>query len=84
VFATVAFHRPLACAAQITCPLWVGVGERDVSVDKRSAIKLAQRAPNGELHRYDIDHFEPFHGEAPARIGADQVAFLRRAGLAAG
>jgi fermentation-respiration switch protein FrsA (DUF1100 family) len=84
VFATVAFHRPLARAAQITCPLWVGVGERDVSVDKRSAIKLAQRAPNGELHRFDIDHFEPFHGEAPARIGADQVAFLRRAGLAAG
>jgi fermentation-respiration switch protein FrsA (DUF1100 family) len=81
VFATAAFHRPLSRAAQITCPLWVGVGERDITVDKRSAIKLAERAPKGELHRYDVDHFEPFSGDAPARIAADQVAFLRRVKL---
>lgn len=82
VFLTVAFHRPLARADRITCPLWVGVCERDVSVDKRSVIKLAERAPDGELHRYDHDHFGPFHGDGPAAIAADQVAFLRRVGLA--
>jgi fermentation-respiration switch protein FrsA (DUF1100 family) len=83
VFTTVAFHRPLARAKQISCPLWVGLGERDVSVDGPSAVKLAERAPKGELHRYDYDHFEPFHGDGPARIAADQVEFLRRQGLAA-
>jgi pimeloyl-ACP methyl ester carboxylesterase len=82
VFATAAFHRPFARAKQITCPLWVGVGERDISVHKQSAITLSERAPKGELHRYDYDHFEPFYGDGPARVAADQVEFLRRAGLA--
>ena len=77
VFATVAFHRPLASARRITAPLWLGLGERDISVDKASIVRLAQRAPRSELHRYDYDHFEPFYGEAPARIAADQLAFLR-------
>jgi fermentation-respiration switch protein FrsA (DUF1100 family) len=83
VFVTVPFHRPLARAAQISCPLWVGLGERDISVDKASVVKLAERAPKGELHRYDCDHFGPLHGDAPDRIAADQVEFLRRHGLAA-
>jgi pimeloyl-ACP methyl ester carboxylesterase len=82
VFVTVPFHRPLARAGKIGCPLWVGLGERDVSVDKASAVKLAERAPRGELHRYDYDHFGPFHGEGPATVVADQVDFLRRQGLA--
>jgi hypothetical protein len=62
VFATVAFHRPLAHAGKIACPLWVGVGERDITVDRKSV--------------------EPFYGDAPARIAADQVEFLRRQKLA--
>jgi dienelactone hydrolase len=82
VFVTVGFHRPLARASKIGCPIWVGLGERDVSVDARSAEKLAQRAPKGELRRYDYDHFGPFHGTGPARTAADQVDFLRRNGLA--
>jgi fermentation-respiration switch protein FrsA (DUF1100 family) len=83
VFVQVAFHRPLARAKRIACPLWVGLGERDVSVDGPSAVKLSERAPKGELHRYDYDHFGPFHGDGPVRIAADQVEFLRRQGVAA-
>lgn len=82
VFATVAFHRPLARAARVTCPVWVGAGDRDITVDFRSAEKFAARAPRGEFHRYPYDHFEPFYGDAPARISADQVEFLQRQGLA--
>jgi dienelactone hydrolase len=81
VFATVALHRPLARAARITCPLWVGLGERDVSVQKRSLELLAQRAPNAELSRYDYDHFDPLVGDAPDRIAADQLGFLQRHGI---
>jgi uncharacterized protein len=84
VFATVAFHRPLARANQISCPLWVGLGERDVTVDRKSVERFAARAPRAELHRYPYDHFEPFYGEGPARIAADQVDFLRRNALASG
>jgi pimeloyl-ACP methyl ester carboxylesterase len=82
VFATVAFHRPLARAGRVRCPVWVGAGERDVSVDFKSAEKYAARAPRGEFHRYPYDHFEPFYGDGPARIAADQIDFLRRHGLA--
>jgi hypothetical protein len=81
-FATVAFHRPLARAKRVSCPVWVGAGERDISVDFKSAEKFAARAPRGEFHRYPYDHFEPFRGDGPARISADQVDFLRRHGLA--
>jgi hypothetical protein len=37
---------------------------------------LAARAPHAELHRYDVDHFEPFYGADPAVIAADQVEWL--------
>lgn len=65
----------------MTCPLWVGIGERDITVHGPAVERLAERAPRGELHRYDADHFDPFVGELPGRIAADQVAFLRAAGL---
>lgn len=84
LFVTVGLHRPVTKAAQIRCPLWVGLGERDISVDGGAVVKLAERAPLGELHRYPYDHFEPFVGDAPGKIAADQVAFLRRNGLAPG
>jgi dienelactone hydrolase len=83
VFATIAFYRPLARAGSIRCPLWVGLGERDVSVHGGSVARLAARAPHGELHRYPYDHFDGFVGDAPARVAADQVDFLRRNSLVA-
>jgi pimeloyl-ACP methyl ester carboxylesterase len=81
VFATVALHRPLAGAKRIQCPVWIGLGERDITVDRRSVERFAARAPTAELHRYPYDHFEPFIGDVPAQIAADQVDFLRRRGL---
>jgi uncharacterized protein len=83
VFATIALHRPVARAAQISAPLWVGLGERDISVHGPSVERLAARAPRAELRRYPYDHFEPFLGDAPARIVGDQLEFLRHHGLVA-
>jgi pimeloyl-ACP methyl ester carboxylesterase len=83
IFATIAFHRPITRAAKVACPLWVGIGERDITVSPKAAAKLARKAPRGELHRYDADHFDPFVGDLPARIAADQVGFLQRSGFAA-
>jgi uncharacterized protein len=84
VFLTVALHRPLARAGKLHAPLWVGLGENDVTVSRRSVERLAARAPRGELHRYPYDHFGAFIGEGPARVAGDQVEFLSRQGLLAG
>ena len=81
VFLTVGLVRPLSRARKVPCPLWVGLGERDISTHKASVEKLAERAPQGELHRYDVDHFGAFLADLPARVAADQVDFLRRSGL---
>ena len=78
VFATVGMHRPVAKARKIGCPTWVGLGERDITVSRRAIEKFATFAPQAELHRYDADHFEPFHSSAVARIAADQAAWLTR------
>jgi pimeloyl-ACP methyl ester carboxylesterase len=82
LFLTVGLHRPVTKAARIACPLWVGLGEQDISVDGGAVVRLAERAPKGELHRYPYDHWLPFVGDAPAIIAADQVTFLRAQGLA--
>ena len=81
VFLTVAMHRPVARAGKITAPLWVGVGEQDISVSKKAVERLADRAPRAELHRYPYDHFGSFLGEGPARVAGDQIEFLRSRGL---
>jgi fermentation-respiration switch protein FrsA (DUF1100 family) len=83
VFLTVALHRPLALAGKLHAPLWVGLGEADVSVSKRAVERLAERAPHGELHRYPYDHFGAFIGDGPARVAGDQVEFLQRQDLLA-
>jgi pimeloyl-ACP methyl ester carboxylesterase len=81
IFLTVAALRPVRLAPRISMPLWVGLGERDVSVPRAGVERLAARAPQGTLARYPHDHFGFFLGDAPARIAADQVAFLRAHGL---
>ncbi len=78
VFATVAMFRPVARARRITAPLWVGLGERDITVAAAAVERLADRAPRGELQRYPYDHFEPLTGAGPERIASDQLAFLER------
>jgi fermentation-respiration switch protein FrsA (DUF1100 family) len=77
VFATVAFHRPLTGARKVSCPAWVGLGERDITVSGKAIERFAERAPAAELHRYDCDHFEPFYADGLAeRIAGDHVRFL--------
>ncbi|HEY0517088.1 MAG TPA: alpha/beta fold hydrolase [Solirubrobacteraceae bacterium] len=81
IFLTVALHRPLLKARRLAMPVWVGVGEQDISVTRRSVERFARRAPAGELHRYPYDHFGAFLGDGPERVAGDQVEFLRSCGL---
>ncbi len=83
VFLSVALHRPVTQARRVRAPLWLGLGERDVSVSSRAIERLAERAPQAELQRYPYDHFGAFLGGGPERVGADQIDFLRARGLLA-
>lgn len=83
VFLSVAMHRPLAHVGKLRTPLWIGLGEADVTVSARSLERLAARAPRAELHRHAGDHFAPFLGDAPGLIAAEQIDFLSRQGLLA-
>lgn len=76
VFATVAFHRPVRRAASLTCPVWVSLGERDITVSNAAIERLATTAPRAELHRYDVDHFEPCFGAGQTAMAADQAEWL--------
>jgi hypothetical protein len=75
--------RPFRLGSRLRMPVWVGVGERDITSPRRAAERLAELAPRGELHTYPDDHFDIFTGDRPARLAASQAAFLRRHGLAA-
>lgn len=72
-FATVAMHRPVTNAKRLGMPVWVGLGDKDITVSGKAIERLAANARNAELHRYDVAHFEPFHGNDPAVIAADQA-----------
>ena len=74
--------RPVRYGRRITAPLWVGLGERDITVAREAVEQLAERAPRGQLARYDWDHFGAFTGDGPARVATDQIAFLARHALA--
>ena len=81
LFAVVALHRPVTKAKRLDVPVWLGLGERDITVSRRAIERLSARAPHAELHRYDVDHFEPFYGEDPIAIAADQAEWFARSGL---
>jgi uncharacterized protein len=70
-------YRPVVHARKLKCPVLIQAGRRDISVSARAIDQLAQRAPRAVLKRYDVDHFEPFYGDQPAQIIADQADWLR-------
>lgn len=61
-----------------SCAATSGRCADDVSVDASAVGRLAERAPQAELHDSPGDHFAPFHGDGPEAIAAAQVAFLQR------
>lgn len=73
-----ATDRPARQAPRVRCPLLVSVCENDLITPVRPAVRVAARAPRGELRRYPIGHFGPFTGEWFERTVGDQTAFLRR------
>jgi uncharacterized protein len=79
VMLRVGLYRPIADAERVTCPLLVCVGDRDDLTPPEAAVRVAERAPRGELKRYDADHWTPYPGgDAFEAFVTDQVEFLTR------
>lgn len=63
-------------AADVRCPLLVALCENDTVAPADVAAEYAQRAPRGEIVRYDIGHFDIYLGDAFERAVRDQIEFL--------
>jgi dienelactone hydrolase len=71
-------YNPALWAPRLPCPLLVCVCDGDVVTPPAPAVRMAARAPDGELVRYPIGHFEIYVGEWFERAVSDQVEFLSR------
>ena len=81
LFLTVALFRPVTDAAKLGMPVWLGLGEHDISVSGKAIRRLAVRARRATMTTYPYDHFGGLHDRGPALVAADQIAFLRGAGV---
>ena len=62
----------------ITCPLLICLCEKDSLVSTKATEKVADEAPQGELTRYPIGHFDIYTGEWFERAVSRQAEFLAR------
>jgi dienelactone hydrolase len=71
-------YRPGTKAGQIACPILVCICDHDSLVDVDASEQVAQDAPQGEVVRYPIGHFEIYTGEWFERAVSRQTEFLVR------
>ena len=72
-------HRPVKRAASVSCPLLVQVADGDTMVWTGPAVEAADKAPRGELRRYEgADHFDPYLAPLFDTVVDDQIAFLAK------
>jgi len=71
-------YRPFDTASLVRCPWLVLVCDDDAVTPADQAAALASRAPQMELRRFPVGHFEVYRGEWFERAVAVQTEFLRR------
>jgi hypothetical protein len=71
------FYRPGRYASRVRVPLLVLVSDQDQTALAAPAIRVAQRAPRGELVRLPGGHYAPFLDGHEQAVAAE-LSFLRR------
>ncbi|HEX6020974.1 MAG TPA: alpha/beta hydrolase [Solirubrobacter sp.] len=71
-------YRPGRLASRVACPLLICLCDRDALVSVKATEKVAEQAPQAELARYPIGHFEIYTGEWFERAVSRQAEFLAR------
>jgi pimeloyl-ACP methyl ester carboxylesterase len=75
----IAAHRPVRKAADIRCPILLVVAENDTIAPAGPALRVAERAPKGELIRSHGGHYDVYEGgEDFDRVLDAEVEFLHR------
>ncbi len=72
-------YSPGHRAAQIRCPVCIHYGLNDRGVPPASVEKTARKIPQVELHPFEGDHFDVYHGQVRADTVSDQIGFFARA-----
>jgi pimeloyl-ACP methyl ester carboxylesterase len=73
------WRRPVRRAAAIRCPILLIVAEHDSIAPVRPALRVAKRAPRGELHRSRGGHYDVYQGgESFADVLRVELEFLHR------
>ena len=75
---TIPMARPGRAAGDIACPILFCVADRDNLAPAEATVRLAARAPRGEIKRYDTGHFDIYLGHDFEAAITDQLAFLAR------
>lgn len=71
-------YNPYRRLGDVRCPVLVCVCDADNTTPPAPAIAAAEQAPNAELRRYPIGHFEVYVGDGFERAVRDQTEFLTR------
>jgi pimeloyl-ACP methyl ester carboxylesterase len=75
----VMMHRPVRRAAQARCPLLMVVAEHDTMAPIGPALRVASRAPRGELYRSRGGHYDVYSGGLDHdNVVRVELEFLRR------
>ncbi len=72
-------YRPINQLGQVTCPVLLQVGDKDMAVPAK-VVNKAQKLSGqyGEVIRYPINHFDIYLGDNFERAVNDQVAFFSK------
>ena len=71
-------YSPGLTAERIKCPVCIHYGDKDPAVPTRSVERTAKKIEDVEVHAYEGEHFDIYHGDLRAEVAAEQIDFLQR------
>ena len=69
-------YKPRTAASRLTMPLLVCIAEKEIAASPALTADMISQAPQAEVRRYPIGHFDAYTGQWLERIVTDQIAFL--------
>jgi fermentation-respiration switch protein FrsA (DUF1100 family) len=78
VMLRVGLYRPYSKLASVQAPVLVITADKDATTPSTPAVRAAEQAPNAELLRLPLGHFDPYVGELFEETVAAQTDFLTR------
>jgi dienelactone hydrolase len=78
IMLTYGAYSPLRDAKKVSCPILVMVADGDEITPPGPAARIAEKAPNAELLRFDGGHFDIYSGKTFEWAVEAQTDFLRR------